>query len=173
MSRLIGIVAVLAALVVTAPAQMPNMEPPAELKQLEWMLGDWTTKMTWTMEGQAMEMSGEISCVREGQFIKSTSWFEMMGMKFTEVQYLGWDKDAKKYIGWSFTNFSAAPRIERGDWKGDTLTLVSDPWDAGMGPMESRGTMVRKGKDEGHLTLEFKMEGKWQKVGEGTFKRKS
>lgn len=154
-------------------AQMPSLEPPAEVSALKWMVGEWTSKMHWTMEGQEMDVDMTLKNEFEGQFLKQTSVTDMMGMKFNEVGYLGYDKAKKKYFMYTFTNFGPTPRIEWGTFENNRMVMISEPWDAGMGaPMTSRATLTKKSDTEVHFLLEFKNGDKWDKVGEGTFKKK-
>ena len=155
-----------------AHAQMP--EPPAELKAIEWMVGNWEGDVHWTMQG--MDETGKMTWKVEKDilFFKQKTAYEMMGMKMTEVGFTGWDANKKKYWSQTFTNYGPTPRTEWGTLEKDKMTFVSDPWDMGMpeGPMTSRSTMTKKSNDEVLFVLEFKMGDTWQKAGEGTFKRK-
>jgi hypothetical protein len=154
-----------------AMAQTP--EPPAELKQLDWMVGEWTGQVKWTMMGMNAEGPMTWKVEKEAMFFKQTSTMDIGGMKFSEVGYVGWDAKKKKFSSHTFTSFAATPRIEWGEIKGNQDVFTSEPWDAGdpNGPTTSRATMTRKG-DEVAFLLEFKEGDKWTKVGEGTFKRK-
>lgn len=164
---------VIFSLTATAFAQMPSLEPPAEVTAMKWMVGEWTSKVHWTMEGQEMDADMTLKNEFEGQFLKQTSTMDMMGMKFTEVGYLGYDKAKKKYYMYTFTNYGPTPRIEWGTLENNKMVMISEPWDAGMGaPMTSRATLTKKSDTEVHFVLEFKNGDKWDKAAEGTFKKK-
>ncbi len=155
-----------------ADSQGP-MEPPTELKKLDWMVGEWSGKVDWTYMMEA-EVPYTVKCEWEGQFLKHTSKMDMMGMMFTETAYYGWDAASKKYRGWTFTNFSPDPRLEAGTLTGDTLVMTSEPWNTGEGELVvGRATITKKGADELHFLLEFKEGETWTKGGEGTFKKKT
>lgn len=154
-------------------AQEAAPGPAPELKQLEWQLGNWEGTFKWTMPGMEGDAKMTFTTAWEGNFLKTSSVMEMAGMKFNEVSYMGWDPLKKEYISWTFTNFAAMPRIERGKLDGNKLVLVSDPWDTGMGQMISRGTTIKKSNKEASFTIEFKNGEKWDKAAEGTFKKKS
>lgn len=155
-----------------ASAQGP-MEPPAELKKLDWMLGEWTSTVKWTYQME-MDVPYTVKCEWDGQFLKSTSKMDLMGMAMTQTAYYGWDAAAKKYRGWTFTNFSPEPRIESGTVSGDTLVMISEPWNVGTGELVvGRMTLTKKGATELHVVLEFKEGDKWVNAAEGTFKKKT
>lgn len=145
---------------------------PPELKELDFIVGEWSGKVKYTMEGQAMEGAMTWKVEKDGPFLKQTSITEMGGMKMTETAYVGWDAKKKKYSCHTFTNFSPIPRVEWGEVKDGKAVFVSEPWDAGMpgGPVVGRGTAVRQGSDI-LFTLEFKNGEKWEKVGESLLKR--
>ena len=158
--------------VVAGAVAQPSMEAPAEVKKLDWMLGTWKGDFNWVQEGMKSEGTMTYTSVMDGQFQRTTSVIEMMGMKMTESSFMGWDAKKKKYFMYTFSNFSPMPRIDWGDLVGDKMVLISEPWDTGQGePTISRGTMSKDGADSASLLLEFKIAGKWTKVGEGKFKR--
>lgn len=172
LARLIGFVS-LAFAATAAIAQMPA-EIPKELKDLEWMLGEWSGKATWEFPG-APKMEAEMSftTVWDGPFMKSTSAQDMGGMKVIETMYMAWDADKKRFSSWTFTNFAATPRIEHATMEGGNFVAISEPWSIGMPePMISRATTIRKSDTEFEFTLELKDGETWAKAGWGTFKKK-
>ena len=58
---------------------------------------------------------------------------------------------------------------------GNVITFISEPWNVGMpgGPTVSRATITKKSNDEYTFVLEFKNGDKWDKVGDGSAKRKA
>ncbi|MBX3119786.1 MAG: hypothetical protein KF784_12020 [Fimbriimonadaceae bacterium] len=161
---------VLAALCI---AQVPNLEAPAEVKKLDWLIGDWSATVKMSMQGMDFETKYTMKNEFDGQFLKSTTLMDMMGAKMTESMYIGWNSTKKQYDSWAFTNFSPDPRIEHGTLTGDKMVMVSEPWNVGDGaPTIGRGTMTKKSATEIHFLLEFKEGDKWVKVGEGTFTKK-
>lgn len=156
-----------------ALGQEPNVPHP-ELGKLAWQIGTWEGKVKWTMPGMEGESDMSWTNVMDGNFLKSSSTMDMMGQKVTETGYLGWDAKEGRFSMWTFTNFAHMPRVEHGKLDGDTMVMISEPWDAGMGePMVSRATVVKKGDSEMGFTLEFKQGEQWVKAAEGTFKKKA
>ncbi len=163
--------AVMLGVAALASAQLPEVS--AEVKALDWMLGEWSGTVKWTMMGTETDAQMTLKAEREGLFLKRNTTTELMGMKMTEVSYTGWDDKKKKYWSHVFTNFGSGPRIESGDKNGDAFVSVSEPWDAGpeREPITGRISYTKKGDDMLYV-LEFKMGEKWEKVAEGTFKKK-
>lgn len=167
------ILMVLASIVANlAFGQEMQMAPPAEVKKLDWMIGDWTSKATFTMpEMPPMDVTMTIRCEYDGQFLKQTVVNDFAGMKMTETFYLGWDPTTKKYVSYAFTNFASTPRIERGTMTGDVLTMVSDPWTVDGTTHVSRAIQTKTGTDSMRLKLEFQVEGKWAPAMDATVTR--
>ena len=160
------------ALGASAATQMPETGPSAELKKLDWMIGEWSGSMNWTMPGMEGENRGTMKAEWEGNFLKTTGASDMMGMSMTEASYTAWDAKEKKYVTWTFANFAPMPRIERGTLNGDTIVFVSEPWETDFGTSVSRATITRKGDSEIRLLLEFKEDDSWVKVADGIYKKK-
>lgn len=153
-------------------AQTPDMGPSAELKKLDWMLGEWTGKMNMDMMGSKFESVQNVKCEWDGKFMKTTSVMDVMGMKMTESMYMGYDPKTKKYTTHSFTNFSPYPRIETGELVGNKFVSISQLWEVdGMAPTTSRATLWLEGKAL-KMTLEFKEGDKWTVVGSGSMTKK-
>lgn len=157
-----------------ANAQVPNMEPPAEIKKLDWMIGDWSGNVKMSVEG--MEFEGEMvyKVGWSGQFIKMSSVWNAAGMRMTDEGFMGWDASKGKYSSYTFSNMSPVPRIEWGEMKGDALVFVSEPWAEGSGapPTTSRATLTMKSKSEMDFLLEFNTGDTWTKVGSAVFRKK-
>lgn len=154
-------------------AQAPDLAPPPELKKLDWYIGEWSGKVKWSMMGMPpTEEETSFKNEWEGQFLKSTSIMTMSGMKMTEVGFIGWNPKTKLYDAYIFTNFAPMPRIEHGEADATRFIFTSEPWAVGGMEIVGRATMNKKSADELGFVLEFKMGEKWEKVGEGTFKKK-
>lgn len=138
------------------------MPPPEELKKLEVFKGTWKGTLSGEMEGQKLEGTMTMTSSMEGMFIRVSNTMDIMGMKMTEVGYIGWDSDKKKYSVHWFTNFGETPRIEWATLEGNKFVSLGEPWkSAGSpAPIASRSTLSVNGS-EMLLTVEFKMEDEW------------
>lgn len=163
------------ALGIGAALSAQEMEPPAELKKFEWMVGSWVGTTKYNMEGMEMESKDSLEIRWDGQFLRLVNVGDMGAMKMTETMFIGWDAASKKYKSWAFTNFSPTPRIETAESSGDKYVSVSEPWMVpGMAEATvSRFTMTKKSDTEVSFLLEFKEGDSWTKVGEGSAKKKS
>lgn len=158
---------------VSAIAQ-PPMEAPAELKSLGWMVGTWEGTISMDIEGMKMEAKTTMKCASEGMFIRQDFTMDAEGMKMSEVSYIGWDAEKKKYSMYTFASWAPTPRIEWGEFKGNDFVSISEPWASGMPEKTvSRSTLKKVSNSEVGFVLEFKMGDKWVKVGSGTFKKKA
>ncbi|MCH8273970.1 MAG: hypothetical protein IH851_04200 [Armatimonadetes bacterium] len=173
MKMMVSVLCVMAVGASMAQEQMPEMGPPAELKKLDWMIGEWSGSMNWTMEGMEGEMTLALKNEWEGQFMKTTATGEHMGMTFTEVAYMAWDAKEKKLVSWTFASFAPMPRIEKGTMTGNKIVFISEPWDVPDGGLTvSRATMMKKSDTEITFVLEFQVDGSWSKVADGGWKKK-
>ena len=154
--------------------QVPDMSPSAEMQKWDWMVGEWTSTSTWNMP-DVPEMGVETTMKVEwdGQFLRQTSVSDFDGfMKMTETMMFGYDPNKEKYHSTSFTNMAPTPRIEWGTLEGDTLVMVSEPWQIMGDESVSRATLVKVSDDEMKFKLEFKYGDEWTVISDGTFKRK-
>jgi hypothetical protein len=150
----------------------PEMAPPAEVKKLDWMIGNWKSKPSmFYFQGMEMEVASTMKVSYDGQFIKTESVNDYGVLKMTETLMLGYDFAKNKYRSHAFTNMSPEPRIEDGDLKGDTLVMVSRPWVIMGDESVSRATLTKDGDDKIKFKLEFKMGDDWSLVNESTFER--
>lgn len=163
----------LALCLVSAATMAQEVPAPAELKQLDWSIGSWEGNVKWLMPGMEGDSKMTFTNEREGHFVKSKSTSEMMGMKMTEIAYVGWNAKTGKFDSYTFTNFASTPRIEHGEVTGSKLVFVSEPWVTTSGTYTSRATMQSPSPDTIQFFLEFQEEGKWVKAAEGQFKRKA
>lgn len=156
----------------SAFAQVPDLNPPKQITDLSWSVGEWSGTMHWDMQGQQSDGPTTLVIDMEGQFLRQKSTQEVMGMAMTETAYMGWNEKDKRYDCWSFTNFAPTPRLEHGTVNGNTWVMESEPWDV-MGQLTTgRSTVTKVSDTEMKMVLEFKMGDTWTKVSEGTLKKK-
>jgi hypothetical protein len=153
---------------------VPELGPSAELKKLDWMVGDWKAANTdFTVMGQAMKMDATMSVSWEGMFMKAQTQQEFdVGVIFTELMMMGYDADSKKYKSSAYTNFSPEPRVGEGELKGSVLSIDNKPWRSPGGTSESRIKFTKKSDDKITFKLELKIEdGEWEDATEFDFER--
>ena len=170
MNKLI-VSSVFALVAIVAHAQ-PSMDPPKELDSFKWMAGKWSASTHWNMEGQEFDSKMDMDHDFDGQFFRSRSVTDMMGMKMTELILVGYDAKAKKINSYTFANWAPTSRLETVTFEGDKAVWAGAGWDGGDGKMTvNRSTMTKVSATEIKFVLEFKEGEKWAKVAEGTFKK--
>ena len=153
-------------------AQTANLNPPKEITDLSWCLGEWSGSMHWTMQGTpAMDVATTLKVDMDGQFLREMFSQDMSGTAITETSYLGWNEKDKRYDRWIFTNYAPNPRIEHGTINGDVRVMESEPWNVMGQTTAGRFTVTKVSNTEMKMMLEFKANDKWAKVSEGTFKK--
>jgi hypothetical protein len=172
----------LTALVLTvaaAPAQDPMMPaPPAELKSLNWMVGDFTTDFKMYEPGQTegVPIPGSISSKMSlgDVYIESRFEADMGGMKMTGLQMTSYDPAKKEYMAFWFDSMAPGVLELRGKLTGQVLTLVSKPIEIpGMpGKHAFRATNGLKGAGKVLFRLEMNSGQGWYKMMEGMMTRK-
>lgn len=149
-----------------------EMPAPEELKKLDMFHGSWKGSIHGDMEGQKFEGAMTSSIAAEGMFVKVTNTMDIMGMKLTEVGYIGWDADKKKYSCHWFTNFGVTPRVELATVEGSKFVSLGEPWKSAGSTeaVSSRSTLsIEAGQMQ--LLVEFKMGDKWVPAFKGSLKK--
>lgn len=148
---------------------MPQLPaPPAELKHLDFLVGEWRGEVEYESEGKKSKSAIQWMIRPEGNYLRQETRVDIPGMKIVESRAFGWDARRKRF--WSFTLADPfpTPRVEWGTYKLGELVWLSDPWDVGAaeGPVESRATTTRDG-----AALKFRVDAKrgavWEKIVEG------
>ncbi|REK18904.1 MAG: DUF1579 domain-containing protein [Planctomycetota bacterium] len=162
-------------------AQVPEFpQPQQEHKWLAQLVGDWEVEAEMTMgPGQpAMQCTGTIETRKLGGFwVVSEVTNEMMGMKITALQTIGYDAQAKQFVGtWVDSMTDILWQYEGTlDATGKILTLEAE------GPnMLTPGKTAKfrdiyeiKGPDEILTRSQMQTEdGEWMTFGTGVAKRK-
>ncbi|MCW5935985.1 MAG: FABP family protein [Fimbriimonadaceae bacterium] len=142
-------------------ARAQDFEPPAELKKLDWMIGSWSGSGKMAMQGMEMDFTAKVACSWEGQFMKLVSETDFGMLKMTETMFLGWSPTDSQYIAYSFTNISPEARIETGSLEGDTMTMVSQPWNVMGDSSVARTKVGKKSATKLLFKLEFKEGDDW------------
>jgi hypothetical protein len=152
------------ALCATSFSQVPDLNPPAELKKLDWIVGGWSGQADFNFGGMEMSVKTKMTVSYDGQFLKSVVLNDYGMLQVTETMYLGWDGTKGEYVSWAFTNLSPLPRVERGKLDGDKLVMVSEPWGVMGQDMVSRATIAKTSDTKAMFTLELKAGEGWEKA---------
>lgn len=178
MKLLLSLVVLMTATVCLAQEGMMDMRPPAELKNLEFMLGEWTCELkTYGMGGggdSTAKATIKTTKTLGDRFYKTefVTDFEGMG-RFEGLQLLSFDPEKKQYRCYWFDGMSSDVLDMSGTMTGGKLVLTSKPTPMpGMGEITFRATYERKPNSEIYFLLEMKQGNEWSKALEGTYKKK-
>lgn len=144
-------------------------EPPApELKKLEFLAGKSITKGKMYEPGKPpadWSSTDNAQWVLGGQFLRSTSKSQYAGFGTEDaLEIFGYDAKAKAYHFWRFGNMSGMPSEVSGNFEGSKLVMTSKDSEE----MVFRATWEPKEKGSVAFLLEMKVDGKFQKMLEGT-----
>src|ERR1700730_2249493 len=152
---------------VLAEAQMPMPTPAPELKKLDYFVGSWS--MDGDLKPGPMGPGGKVTSTAhdewmEGKFfLTSHGTFSGAMGKGTEVAYMGYDADQKKFTYNAFNsmgeNESATGTIE-----GDTWTWLADE---NLGGQKMKGRFSMKILSPATYTYKFELSpdgGNWSTV---------
>lgn len=150
-----------------------DLSPRPEVQKLDWLIGNWESSGVWSMEGMEMNVETTVKVEWDGQFLRHTTVSDFVGMMtMTETMMFGYDPAKEWYFSSAYTNMSPTPRIEFGRLVGNTLVMVSEPWQIEGDASVSRVTLVKVSNDEYIFTLEFQEGEKWNVINKSVFKRK-
>lgn len=182
------LLAALAVLTLAAPAMadhheageaagMPPMGPPAEMKALAYMVGEWDVAMSYTMApgGDWIESTGSTTYmeVLDGGAIHATFKGEMMGKPMTGHQIFTYDREEKRYESIWVDSMSCRTSHTAGQIDGDTLVLTGTDLHMG-GEYEMKLTQTQKGDDMFTFTMDMSMDGEnWFTGMKMTYTKKS
>ena len=165
--------------VAIAPAQDPMMPaPPAELKNLAWMLGDFNADLKMyepgQTEGAPMPGSTTAKMSLGDVYIESRFEADMGGMKMTGLQMTTYDPAKKQYVAWWFDSMAPGVLELRGKLTGQVLVLKSEPIEIpGMpGKHAFRATYGLKGAGKYLFRLEMNSGEGFYKMMEGMMTKK-
>jgi hypothetical protein len=94
---------------------------PAEVKKLQFFLGDWTVEGTLSFEGKPFNVTGlwRFSSVSAGWGVLNVGKMQIAGLgAYEEVDLLGFDPGEKMFHLFSVTN-TAAAHDHKGKWLDD------------------------------------------------------
>lgn len=160
----------------TPPSQDPGMAPPAELKQLDFMIGDWSGKETYHLMGAKTDATATVSFKKAlgNRYIMMSHTAKMPQVGNTEgLMLITYDPAKKKFISWWFDSAGPGTVESEGSLEMGSLTSVSKPTMLeGMGTAAFRSTFTLKGEREMTFHLEMKSGADWTTFIEGSYKKK-
>jgi hypothetical protein len=124
-------------------AAMPVI-PQSALRRLESLAGEYVGIQTLHPPG-GRSVSYPASCTisREAceRFVKVEFFAEMPGMGIESFSsFLGYSSAKDCYQMWQFSSSSEEPLHMAGNFKGDQLIMISEPWSMPWGLQRLRGT---------------------------------
>jgi Protein of unknown function (DUF1579) len=161
---------------ISSRAQMGPLTPAPELKQLDFMSGDWTTEGTINpgpgMPGGKFSSTSHAEWMQGNFFLVEHSDMDMAGMgKMKELAILGYDPDRKVYTYTAFNSMGEAEN-STGTVNGDTWTWTSDEHMAGT-TMKGRFTMKVLSPTSYNMKFELSQDGSnWMTAMEGKATKK-
>lgn len=109
---------------------MPPMGPPEELKQFDFLVGEWTTDFQMKMDPEGEWMTSPSTMTYEkamdGACIRGSFTGKVMGMDFRGQSMLTYHREKAVWQSSWIDNLGAAQSLTEGDYKDGKLTLQSD-----------------------------------------------
>jgi hypothetical protein len=176
-----SLVAALALTLIVAPGSAvqgpPMPPPPAELKLLWWMKGNWDADLNMFEGGKQIGTAkGPVSCADSlgKMYLESKFETDMGGMSMKGLQLTSYDSKKKEFMAFWFDSMAPGLLEMRGQLKGQTLIMSSKPTSfPGMpGRMSFRSTNSMKSKTQMHFRLEMNTGKGWEKILDGTMTRR-
>lgn len=155
-----------------------GMKPGPEHEALAKLAGKWEIagKMWMDATGKPTESKGsaEFKVIMDGRFIQQDYKGEMMGMPFTGMEILGYDRTTKKYTAHWVDSMSTGATWLTGTSKDGGKTIefkgkMSDPESGGE--VDSRWMHTSKGDDSFVFEMFLTVEGKEVRFMELTYTR--
>lgn len=167
----------LAASFAGAAPQVPDMKPPAELKQLGFLVGDFEGQNKFfEPDGSSKSSPATIkaSMAVGGRFLSWGYKGNMPGFGDVEgLLLMTYDADSKKFLGWWYDNAGSRPMEMSGGFEGVKLVMTSLPSNApGMEGAVFRSTFSKKSATEVAFLLESKMGDQWMTFIDGSYKKR-
>ena len=135
--------------------------PPQQIKDLGWTVGTWSGTGKIAFGGHEVEITSSMTVSFDGQFLKEVSIDKSAQSTLTNTTMTGWEPKKGEYVSYSFTNAAPTARIAHGKLNGNTLQMISDPWEAEGFTMVMRETVSKISDTKCGLKLEYKQGDKW------------
>jgi hypothetical protein len=166
----------MAVCVCAALAQDMAPVPKKEIKAVEFLVGRWTGKETFTGFGSKPQtVSATIVCTKEldGRFLHGMHSSKLGGENMAGLHMLTYDSAKKSYQAWWFDGASSEAMELSGALSGNTLTMTSKPINVpGMEGVIFRATWTKKGAKALNFNLKMQQQGQWMTVIDGNYTRR-
>jgi len=161
---------------VFAYAQEMQLPPLLEMKEVEFLLGNWKGDLTFCFMGQESKSTGTIKCTRalQDRYLHAMNSYEVTGMgKMEGLQLLSYDPEKKQFIGYWFDSSAPAAMELSGTKSGNVLQLISKPTKVPGMPGEPvfRATWTKSSDTAIEFALDLKNGDKWEKMIAGKYKK--
>ncbi|RKZ11354.1 hypothetical protein DRQ53_14020 [bacterium] len=142
-------------------SEMPAMGPPAEMKALAFMLGEWDVAMDYregpegewvTIAGSAVSKSVLDGCAHRMDFEAT-----LMGMPFKGFDHTTYNREYGRYESVWMDNMSAKMGIMRGNFEGDELIMQGPDKMQGM-EFLARSVSTKVSNDEIHFAMSMSVD---------------
>lgn len=163
----------------TAPESMPQMGPPAEMKQIANLVGVWDYVMMMKMDMASDKMEKTTGNMTYAYILDGAAMSalydgdEMMGMKYKGLGIQTYDREMKRWqMTWT-DNMSGRTSMYTGQHEGDKTTVEGEDMMAGQ-KMLSRITTFNEKPTSFDWKMESSMDGgkNWMVVGTATFTKR-
>ncbi len=159
-----------------AAAQEMDMTPPAEMKEMAWLLGDWKGEMTFTFGEQPVKSTSKAKTTMGvgGRYVVSHQTYDMMGSAMGGLLLLTYDTEKKKWAFWWYDQMSAFPLEFTGDFTNGKLVGTSKPAPMpGMGELVYRATYEKRSDGKVGFVLETQTGDSWVTLIEGAYEKEN
>jgi hypothetical protein len=159
---------------------MPDTTPPAELKAVDFLVGNFKGEATFYFGPSKMTSTCTAKGERalNGRYIHTMIGYEMkmQGMPNSIIQgmhMLTYDPQAKQYVAYWFDGTVSYAMHMVGNFDGNKLVMISDPTATEPGGPVGimRSTWWKTDKGAG-FSLEVKQGDNWSTMMDGTFEKK-
>lgn len=153
---------------------LANLEqPPAELKQVEWMLGDWTVASTVFATRSAPERQSQGSSVISRTL--NHCWVQNVDSYpdgWQDISYLTFNPVTRRWVTLAIDASGNAVQVTSGGWQDDRLVFEATVEIVGE-PCHLRQTMRKVNVDEFHILNEERLsDGRWVGLDEYRYRRR-
>lgn len=166
---------VIASLSLCAHAQEASTVP-AELKQLDYLVGHWEGSMAISFGDTKSTFKAvvDFSKIMGGRYIQGMHKYSAAGMPdMTGMALFSYQSATKKWMGWWFDSEEAGTVEMVGGFEGDSLVITSKPMEmSSMGVASMRSTWTKVSDTRLKLKVEMKQDQAWSTFIQADYSKK-